>query len=204
MDRPTGDGDDTFELEPRQVGHGRRPWPAVLGVAVAGLAIVAVAAFTGGSSAGPGGDAGGNASGAGEAGGSTPQALTARSASDGPEAATAGEASASRRPIPVSVDCHDVDPFDCRLAVSTALGTLEGDVPAVAAADVWSGLVCGDTLDCPANRLDGRSTPMANVILRVAGGGPAAWINVVYRSHGRPLDFDPTVEAWIARWQAAP
>lgn len=203
MDRPTGDRDDTFELEPRQVGHGRRSWPAVLGVAVAGLAIVAVAALAGGSPAGPGGDAG-TAPGAGEAGTSSSQPETARSAGDGPAAATGGTQSASRRPIPVTVDCHDVDPFDCRLAVSTALGTLDGDVPAVAAADVWSGLVCGDTLDCPPNRLDGRSTPLANVILRLAGGGPAAWINVVYRSHDRPLDFDPTVEAWIARWQAAP
>lgn len=104
--------------------------------------------------------------------------------------------------MPVTMACHDIDPATCRLAVASALVALDGDMPAVTSAEAWSGLVCGDTLDCPPTRLDGNATPVANVVLRLAGGGPAAWVNVVYRSHGRPLDFDPTLEAWIARWKA--
>jgi hypothetical protein len=191
MDDPTGD--DSFELAPRRVGNARRPWVAVASVAGAALAIVLVAALSGGT-AGPAGDVAGRPSGAD---------VAATSLSPSENGAAAG-AAAVRRPVPDALTCHHVDRFACRLAVATALGTLTGDVPAVAAADVWSGLVCGDTLDCPPNRLDGRSTPLANVVLHLDGGGPAAWINVVYRSHGRPLDFDPTVEAWIARWQVLP
>jgi hypothetical protein len=185
-------GDDSFELAPRRVGNARRPWVAVLGVAAAALAIVLVAALSGGS-ADPGGDVAGRPS-SGD--------IAATSPSPSPSGAAA--AVTAPRPVPDSLTCHHVDRSACHLAVATALGTLGGDVPDVAAADVWSGLVCGDTLDCPPNRLDGRSTPLANVVLHIDGGGPAAWINVVYRSHGRPLDFDPTVEAWIARWQVLP
>jgi hypothetical protein len=191
MDDQTGD--DSFELAPRRVGNTRRPWVAVLGVAAAALAIVLVAALSGGS-ADPAGDVAGR-----------PSSGDIATTSPSPSTTGAGaEAVAVPRPVPDTLTCHQVDRFACHLAVATALGTLAGDVPAVAAADVWSGLVCGDTLDCPPNRLDGRSTPLANVVLHLDGGGPAAWINVVYRSHGRPLDFDPTVEAWIARWQVLP
>jgi hypothetical protein len=193
MDDKTGD--DSFELPPGRVGNGRRPWVTVVGVAGIALAIVLVAALSGGS-ADPAGDVAGRASGGDAVAGSPAPSSSVIGA--------AGETPAVARPMPGSIACHDVDRFACNLAVSTALGTLDVEVPAVATADVWPGLVCGDTLDCPANRLDGRSTPLANVILRLAGGGPAAWVNVVYRSHGRPLDFDPTVEAWIARWQALP
>jgi hypothetical protein len=191
MDEQTGD--DSFELAPRRVGSVRRPWVAVLGVAAAALAIVFVAVL-GGGSADPGGDGPGPPSDGGIAVTSRPSSTSGASA----------EAVTAPRLVPDSLTCHHVDRFACHLAVATALGTLASDVPAVAAADVWSGLVCGDTLDCPPNRLDGRSTPLANVVLHIEGGGPAAWINVVYRSHGRPLDFDPTVEAWIARWQVLP
>jgi hypothetical protein len=100
--------------------------------------------------------------------------------------------------------CHEIDRNTCRLTVATALGALGAELPVVESVDVWSSLLCGDTLDCPTTRLDGRATPLGSTIVRLAGGGPAAWINVVYRSHGRPLDFDPTLEAWIARWQAWP
>jgi hypothetical protein len=191
MEDPTAD--DSFELSPRRVGDARRSWLAVLGVGAAALAIVLFAALSDGS-ADPGGDVAGRPTGVDAA---------VRSPSP-PVNGSAAEAAAVPRPVPDSLTCHHVDRFACDLAVATALGTLPGDVPTVAAADVWSGLVCGDTLDCPPNRLDGRSTPLANVVFHLDGGGPAAWINVVYRSHGRPLDFDPTVEAWIARWQLLP
>jgi hypothetical protein len=182
----TPPGDDTFELEPRPVGRARRPWPAVLAVAAAGLSVVIVAALAGGVTEAP-----------------------IRAVASSQASAAVGSpvpavvAAVSSRPMP-SMTCHGLDRPACRLAVATALATLDADVPAVESAEVWSGLVCGDTLDCPRDRLDGRTTPLANVILRLVGGGPAAWVNVVYRSHGRPLDFDPTLEAWIARWQAQP
>jgi hypothetical protein len=195
VDHPTDD--DTFELVPRRVGNARGPWPVVLGVAAAGLAIVIFAALAGGTPAAPGRDAAALSTMAVVA---SPAAVASEAAIGDPPAT----ATATSRPLPDRLTCHDVDRFDCRLAVTTALGTLDGDLPAVASADVWSGLVCGDTLDCPPNRLDGRSTPLASVIVKLVGGGPDAWVNVVYRSHGRPLDFDPTLEAWIARWQVQP
>jgi hypothetical protein len=191
----TGDG-DTFELEPRQVGRGRRPWLGVIAVLAAGLSIVFAAALAGGSSE--------ESTGEGPTVASRASAMALEVATDGADLGEPGEAAGTPRPMPTSITCHDIDRFACRLAVATALGTLDGDLPAVASAQVWSGIVCGDTLDCPATRLDGRATPLAGVILSLVGGGPAAWINVVYRSPARPLQHDPTLDAWIARWQAAP
>jgi hypothetical protein len=201
MDMPTGD-DDRFELQPSRIGQGRRSWPKVAAVIAAGLAIVIVAALTGASSSAPSSRVGDGP--VGGLGSPASTALTGAAALPGSTSAAGEAAPASPRPIPASLACHDLDPSACRLAVATALGTLESDLPAVVSADAWSGVVCGDTLDCPPTRLDGRATPLASVILRLVGGGPAAWINVVYRSHGRPLDFDPTLEAWIARWQTQP
>ena len=194
----TGD-DGIFELPPRQVGRGRRPWPGVIAVLAAGLSVVLAAVLAGGPSE--------------RSTGRGPTAVSAASPSAGAVSIATdrvggrrpGASAQTSRPMPTAITCHDIDRFACRLAVATALGTLEaGDVPEVESADVWPGLVCGDTLDCPATRLDGRATPLAGVIFRLVGGGPAAWINVVYRSPGRPLEHDPTLDAWIARWQAAP
>jgi hypothetical protein len=194
----TAGDDGIFELEPRQVGRGRRPWPGVIAVLAAGLSIVLAAVLAGGpsdrsTSHGP------------TASLASPSAVALSLATDAVEGGAPGASGQTSRPMPTSINCHDIDRFACRLAVATALGTLEGgDVPEVESADVWPGLICGDTLDCPATRLDGRATPLAGVIFRLVGGGPAAWINVVYRSPGRPLQHDPTLDAWIARWQAAP
>jgi hypothetical protein len=127
--------------------------------------------------------------------------LVAAAATQRDEAgATPPTAAPPPRPIPASLSCHDLDRSACRLAVASALGALRPELPSVDSAEARSGLVCGDTPDCPNTGLHARVTPLASVVLRLTGGGPAAWINVVYRSHGRPLDFDPTVEAWIARW----
>jgi hypothetical protein len=193
-------GDDPiFELEPRPVGRGRRPLPGVVAVLAAGLSIVLVAVLTGGpsdryTSHGPTAVAR-----------ASPSAAALGLATDDVDGGEPGASAQTSRPMPTSITCHDIDRSACRLAVSTALGTLDGgDVPAVESADVWPGIVCGDTLDCPATRLDGRATPLADVIFRVVGGGPAAWINVVYRRPSRPLQHEPTVDAWIARWQSAP
>ena len=191
--------DGIFELEPRQVGRGRRPWPGVVAVVVAGLSIVLAAVLAGGPSDRSTGHGPGAASGA------SPSATALGLAPDAVDGGAPGATAQTSRPMPTSITCHDIDRFACRLAVARALGTLEGgDVPAVESADVWSSLVCGDTLDCPATRLDGLATPLAGVIFRLVGGGPAAWINVVYRSPSRPLQHGPTLDAWIARWQAAP
>ena len=115
---------------------------------------------------------------------------------------TVPTAAPRKRPIPASLTCHDLDRSACRVAVASALGALGPELPSVDSAEAQSGLVCGDTPDCPDTGLHARVTPLASVVLRLRGGSPAAWINVVYRSHGRPLDFDPSVEAWIARWEA--
>jgi hypothetical protein len=188
-----------FELAPRLVRRGRRPWLGVTAALAAGLSIVLAAVLAGGPSdrsTGQGPTAASVAS---------PSALALGIATDGADGSEPGTAAQASRPMPTSITCHAIDRFACRLAVATALGTLEGgDVPEVASADVWSSLICGDTLDCPATRLDGRATPLAGVIFRLVGGGPAAWINVVYRRPSRPLQHDPTLDAWIARWQAAP
>jgi hypothetical protein len=190
--------DGTFELEPRQVGRGRRPWPGVVAVVTAGLSIVLAAVLAGGPSDRSTSD-GPTASPA------SPSAVALGIATDAVDGGVPGASAQTSRPMPTFITCHDIDRSACRLAVATALGTLEGgDVPEVESADVWSGIVCGDTLDCPATRLDGRATPLADVIFRLVGGGPAAWINVVYRSPSRPLQHGPTLDAWIARWQAAP
>ena len=194
----TGD-DGIFELAPRQVERGRRPWPGVIAVLAAGLSIVLAAVLAGGPSD--------RSTGLGPTAASvpSPSAVALGLATDNVDGGKPGASAPTSRPMPTSITCHDIDRSACRLAVATALGTLEGgDVPAVESADVWSGIVCGDTLDCPATRLDGRATPLADVIFRLVGGGPAAWINVVYRSPSRPLQHEPTIDAWIARWQAAP
>jgi hypothetical protein len=187
--------DGIFEFGPRQVGRGRPPWPGVIAVLAAGLSIVLAAVVAG--------DPSDRSTGQGPtvASRSSASAAALGSATDRGEPGAPAQMS---RPMPTSITCHDIDRFACRLAVATALGRLEGNLPAVESTDVWSSLVCGDTLDCPATRLDGRATPLASVIVRLVGVGPAAWINVIYRSPGRPLQHTPTVEAWIARWQAAP
>jgi hypothetical protein len=161
----------------------------------AGLTIVVVAALADGPSDATSGDAS-----AADAPAGVPTLVV--EAVTEPDEARAGVQTSTppQRPMPASLSCHDLDRSACRLAVATALGALQGDLPSVDSAEAWSGLVCGAALDCPPTSLDSRATPLANVVLRLRGGGPAAWINVVYRSHGRPLDFDPTVEAWIERW----
>ena len=179
------DVEDTLEVPPAPVASGRRPWRSVLAVMAIGLSTFVVAALAGGTPV------------------AQPPSAIARVSRDIDPAPQTASPTATRS-IPIAMTCHEIDRSTCRLAVATALGTLGADVPAVVSVDVWSDLLCGDTLDCPATRLDGRTTPLGSVIVGLAGGGPAAWINVVYRSHGRPLDFDPTLEAWIARWQASP
>jgi hypothetical protein len=195
----TTSDDDIFQLEPRQVGRGRRPWPGVIAVGAAGVSIVLAAVLTGDPSDRS------TALSPTAASVASPSAPALGIATDGADGGRPGASAETSRPMPTSITCHDIDRSACRLAVATALGTLEGgDAPEVESADVWPGIVCGDTLDCPATRLDGRATPLADVIFRLVGGGPAAWINVVYRSPSRPLQHEPTLDAWIARWQAAP
>jgi hypothetical protein len=103
------------------------------------------------------------------------------------------------RLLPFRTTCHELDQPDCRRALAAAMEVLREDVPAVAIVDVWPGISCGDTLDCPPQRLD-RTIPLANVVVRFADGGPPAKVNVVRAS---PLAGGPSptrVEAWIVSW----
>ena len=186
---------ETFELHPSPVRHGRRPWPAVVAVMAAGLAIVVVAVLADRPSGATSADALGTTPSS-----TVPTPVAAAAAQPGEAGAMIPTAAPQPRSIPASLTCHDLDRSACRLAVASALGALGPELPSVESAEARSGLLCGDTPDCPNTGLHARLTPLANVVLRLRGGGPAAWINVIYRSHGRPLDFDPSVEAWIARW----
>jgi hypothetical protein len=154
MDMTTGD-DDSFELIPGPVGRGRRSLMRVVAVVAIGLLIVLAAMLTR------------HPSGSG---------IARIAQSPAPTAAS--------RPIPAAIACHGIDLAACRLAVQAAVATLDRDLPAVESADVWASLMCGDTFDCPPTRLDGRTAPAGSVIVHLVGGGPAARINVVARSHG--------------------
>ena len=143
------DPDDTLEVQPALVAGGRRPWRSILAVVVAAVSIVVVAALAGGSPvAGP------------------PNGIAQVSAA--PTDAARPAAPVTTRSIPSAMACHDLDRSACRLAVVTALGALGADLPPVDSVDVWAELLCGDTLDCPTSRLDGRATPLGSVIVRLA------------------------------------
>jgi hypothetical protein len=183
-----------FEVAVRPIGRGRGPWRPIAAVLAAGLTVILVAMLPGGPQAGPETHRSAVTSLA------SASAVAARIPTDGPSA----EPSRIARPMPTTITCEHLDQVDCRVAVGAALATLTGDLPAVRSAEVSSNLICSDTIDCPATRLDTSTTPLAGVILRLVDGGPAAWINVVYRSRGRPLEGTATLEAWIARWRTAP
>jgi hypothetical protein len=176
-----------FEVEPVAVRKGR-PWLPVAAVAIAASAILGVALMTAGSAApAPAPDL---------AATSRPTVVAAAVGSPAPS----HDVTVARRDAPLLRACGTVAGFECGLAVRAALDVLPADVPAVREADVAAGIICGDTLDCPPSRVDGLADPLASVTLRFVDGGPSAWVNVVYRQHGRPFDFQPVIDAWIVRW----
>jgi hypothetical protein len=189
-------GEGPFEVAPRPVSHGRGRWTwlPVAAVVAASLAVIVVALQPGGPPSGPARPTFPVTSLA------SPTAVASRISNPEPTAEPARVA----RPLPGSITCEHLDRVPCRIAVGEALTMLGSDLPAVRSAEVSSNLICSDAIDCPTTRLDASTTPVAGVILRLVDGGPAAWINVVYRSRGRPLEGNPTLEAWIARWRQAP
>jgi hypothetical protein len=183
-----------FEVALRPIGRGRGPWLPIAAVLAAALTVLVVAILPGGPPRGP------------DSQRSAVTSLASTSAVAGriPTDAPSAEPAHIARPLPTTITCEHLDRVECRIAAGAAVATLAGDLPAVRSAEVSSNLICSDTIDCPTTRLDASTTPLAGVILRLVDGGPAAWINVVYRSRGRPLDGNATLEAWIARWRTAP
>ena len=105
------------------------------------------------------------------------------------------------RPLPTTLDCHDVTPAVCTEAASAALSVLPGDLPAVSGATVWHSLVCSVLPDCPPQLLAGDTVPLGSVILTFADAGPAAWINVVGHPGTSNGSAALPATAWIVRWQ---
>ncbi len=186
---PAGEG--PFEVGLTRVRRERRRWPAAAATGVAVLVLVVVAALAGNAASRPAGGI----------------AVATDASTDGGPIGSASEAPPAERQLPAALTCHAIVVSACRLAARAALGSLGDELPAVISADVWTGLVCGDNLDCPPTRVNAQTAPLANVILHLAGGGPAAWVNVVALTDGRPTATtspDPALEAWIARWQELP
>ena len=100
------------------------------------------------------------------------------------------------RPIPVDLNCRDVDRGTCRRMARAAILALPGDPPVIRAATIWRSLLCGDRFDCPPAYLDG-SRPLGSVTVRFADGSPQAALNVV---DGRSGPIKRAPRAWIVRW----
>jgi hypothetical protein len=180
----------TYEVRPRRLGGARGRRPAALValalVAVAGWAVLASPAVEA-----PNPFREGAAGLDGQP--SAPRATAPAQQHGEPAGAEAADvAGPPRRRV-----CHDVAVATCHGAVNAAVGALPADLPRIASADVWTSLVCGDTLDCPPARLrDAR--PVASVALAFADEGPAAWVNVVARRDGGSAD---RLSAWLVRWR---
>lgn len=105
------------------------------------------------------------------------------------------------RRLPANLECHAVSDAICDAVAIASLAILPADAPPVLGIDAWASILCGDSLDCPPQRL-AASEPMGSAVVTFAGGGSQAWINVVEPSQGTAGDGSadgPT--AWIVRWQ---
>ena len=105
------------------------------------------------------------------------------------------------RRLPANLACHAVSDAICDAVATASLAILPADAPAVLGIDAWASILCGDSLDCPPQRL-AMSEPLGSAVVTFASGGSQAWVNVVEPSQGSVGDGSaagPT--AWIVRWQ---
>ena len=187
-----------FDVAPAPV---RRRGPRIPPIVVLafGIAIVAFAVVT----ANPGErSAGGLARPIGRSGG--PRGPDDRRPGDDPDPTAASPApfpSTRGRRLPANLECHAVSDAICDAVATASLAILPADAPAVLGIDAWASILCGDSLDCPPQRL-AASEPLGSAVVTFAGGGAQAWVNVVEPSPGTAGDGSadgPT--AWIVRWQ---
>jgi hypothetical protein len=92
--------------------------------------------------------------------------------------------------------CVDLVASQCLRAAEAALTVVTGSTP-VAAADVWSSLICGVPRDCPARLLD-TGVPLGSVVLTFADDRRIA-VNVIEPSSGADGDEPRAV---VTSWNA--
>jgi hypothetical protein len=97
---------------------------------------------------------------------------------------------ASPTPRP-PITCHDLGPARCTEVADAALAAIDDpSLPGVRAVDVWATLVCGDTLDCPPDRLGKRSVAGSAIV--GLSDDVSLWVNVTDTGRG-------TLDAWVVR-----
>jgi hypothetical protein len=174
----------TVELQPVGPGRGHGP-RAAIAVAVLGLTVVAAAVLTR----------------VDEPMHAEPEPTRfAEALPVAPSPTPATDPTPTPRPLPGVVRCVDVRVPDCLTAVEMALGLLGDRDPHVREATARTRIVCGDTFDCPPDRLRRMVRPIATVTLRFDDGAGSAWVNVIEQQRGRPLDAPPRLQAWLVRW----
>ena len=105
------------------------------------------------------------------------------------------------RRLPANLECHAVSDAICDAVATASLAILPADAPRVVAIDAWASILCGDSLDCPPQRL-AMSEPLGSAVVTFAGGGLQAWVNVVEPSQGGTGDGSAAgLTAWVVRWQ---
>ena len=187
-----------FDVAPEPVRR-RGPRIPVFVVLAAGIAVVAFAVVT----ANPGGPAPAvppRASAEAQAR-QAPTTIAAPTTAAGAPAAPAPFPSTRGRRLPANLECHAVSDAICDAVATASLAILPADAPPVQGIDAWASILCGDSLDCPPQRL-AMSEPLGSAVVTFAGGGAQAWVNVVEPSPGTPGSEPadgPT--AWIVRWQ---
>jgi hypothetical protein len=102
------------------------------------------------------------------------------------------------RPLPLKLDCRDLERADCVRVAKAALAVLPPDTPRVTAATAWRSLLCGDVSDCPASHL-ARSKPLGSLVVAFVDGSPGAAVNVVERRFGANIRLGTL--AWLLDWE---
>ncbi len=110
------------------------------------------------------------------------------------------------------VRCHRVERADCLRIADSAAGAIVDageQLGAIRAVDVWSSLLCNDSLVCPVPLLR-RVVPLGSAVVSITGSSTDAWVNVgvvrtpPFRPPAEatpPVDgaASPPLEAWIVR-----